>query len=69
MLRWTLRFYLLAAALHAQSFQGGIRGLVTDAGGGVVASAKVSLIDQGTNAIRASLTNDVSAPCSVGSTQ
>jgi len=42
----------------AQSFQGGIRGLVTDAGGGAIAGAKVSLIDQGTNAIRASLTNE-----------
>lgn len=58
MLRWTLSFSLLAASLVGQSFQGGIRGLVTDAGGGAVAGAKVSLIDQGTNAIRASLTNE-----------
>jgi len=58
MLRWTLSSILLAAALYAQSFQGGIRGLVTDAGGGAVAGAKVSLLDQGTNAIRATLTNE-----------
>ena len=58
MLRWTLSFTLLAASIFGQSFQGGIRGLVTDAGGGAVAGAKVSLIDQGTNAVRASLTNE-----------
>jgi len=58
MVRWTLAFTLLAASLAGQSFQGGIRGLVTDAGGGAVAGAKVSLVDQATNAVRASLTNE-----------
>ena len=58
MYRWTLSFILLAASLYAQSFQGGIRGLVTDAGGGAVAGAKVSLVDEGTNSVRATLTNE-----------
>jgi hypothetical protein len=58
MYRWTLSFLLLAASLFGQSFQGGIRGLVTDAGGGAVAGAKVSLVDEGTNSTRATLTNE-----------
>lgn len=58
MYRWTLSFIVFAASLFSQSFQGGIRGLVTDAGGGAVAGAKVSLIDEGTNSTRATLTNE-----------
>ncbi|MBI2685272.1 MAG: TonB-dependent receptor [Acidobacteria bacterium] len=58
MFRWTLSIALFSAALYSQSFQGGIRGLVTDAGGGAVPGAKVSLIDQGTNSTRATLTNE-----------
>lgn len=58
MYRWTLSFLLLAASMFSQSFQGGIRGLVTDAGGGAVAGAKVALVDEGTNSTRATLTNE-----------
>ena len=58
MYRWTLSFLVFAASLFSQSFQGGIRGLVTDAGGGAVAGAKVSLVDEGTNSTRATLTNE-----------
>jgi len=50
----------LAAAngsLSAQSIYGSIRGLVTDPSQGVVAGAKVTLINEGTSAERAALTN------------
>ena len=50
----------LAAAngsLWAQSIYGSIRGLVTDPSQGVVAGAKVTLINEGTSAERAALTN------------
>ena len=51
---------VLAAAngsLSAQSIYGSIRGLVTDPSQGVVASAKVTLINEGTSAERSALTN------------
>ena len=58
--RWTafalsLSFFSLTA--HAQSIQGGLRGLVTDSGGGVIANVKVSLTDQATNLTRSTLTS------------
>jgi hypothetical protein len=56
--RWTIAVFLYSCALLGQSFQGGIRGIVTDAGGGAVASVKVSLLDEGTNATRATLTSE-----------
>src|SRR5262245_65549229 len=58
MLRWTAVITLLTAALYGQSFQGGIRGLAVDTAGGAVAGAKITLVDEGTNATRATLTNE-----------
>lgn len=58
MLRWTAAITLLTAAAFGQSFQGGIRGLTVDTAGGAVAGAKVTLIDEGTNSTRATLTNE-----------
>jgi hypothetical protein len=49
--------FTMAQALSAQSYQGGIRGTVADAQGAAVASAKVSLVNQGTNLVRTTLTN------------
>jgi|HigsolmetaAR201D_1030396.scaffolds.fasta_scaffold05981_2 hypothetical protein len=63
-----LRFiYRLAAVCPAvllttilafgQSYQGGIRGSITDSGGGVISTAKVTLIDETTGLSRSALTN------------
>lgn len=48
---------LTAALTFAQSFQGGIRGAVTDAGGGAMPTAKVTLIDEATALARSALSN------------
>lgn len=50
---------LLAGSLWAQSFQGGLRGSITDAAGAVVPDAKVTLADEGTSSSRTTLTNTV----------
>ncbi|MDQ6707466.1 MAG: carboxypeptidase-like regulatory domain-containing protein, partial [Acidobacteriota bacterium] len=44
-------------SLVAQSYQGGVRGIVSDAGAGVLSNAKVTLIDEATNVSRATLSN------------
>ena len=50
--------YLLTSVIgFAQSFQGGLRGSVTDAAGGVIPDAKVALVDEGTGVSRATLSN------------
>src|SRR5690349_15266510 len=49
--------FLSAGGLWAQSYQGGLRGVVHDPAGSVVADAKVSLINQATTTSRATLTN------------
>src|ERR1041384_8622439 len=46
-----------AGGLCAQSYQGGIRGVVRDPGGSVIADARISLINQGTNVSRSTLSN------------
>ena len=58
--RWTafaLFFLFFSLSANAQSIQGGLRGLVTDSGGGVIANVKVSLTDQATNLTRSTLTS------------
>ncbi len=47
---------LASSSLWAQTFQGGIRGTVTDTGAGVVAIAKVTLVDEATGVSRATIT-------------
>ena len=51
---------LMAASISTwgQSYQGGLRGIVKDGGGAVIATAKVTLTDQATKASRATLTNE-----------
>jgi hypothetical protein len=51
---------LVAAALsvNAQTFQGGIRGRVTDQGGAVVPMAMVTLVNEATSEQRSTLTNE-----------
>lgn len=43
---------------QAQSIYGSLRGILTDSQGGVIAGAKVSLVDEGTNLSRSTLTNE-----------
>lgn len=51
---------LMTAAIAAgQSFQGGMRGSVTDAAGAAIPDAKVALIDQGAGISRSTLTNAI----------
>jgi hypothetical protein len=54
----SLLFITGVPALDAQSYQGGIRGKVADSAAGAVATAKVSLIDEGTNTQRSTISND-----------
>ena len=44
--------------LFAQSYRGGVRGAVKDAGGATIPGAKVALVDVGTNVTRNTVTND-----------
>ena len=48
---------LLSGTLYSQSIYGGLRGLVTDPGGAVIANAKVTLVNAGTNDTRSSLSS------------
>jgi len=54
----TLYFLAAASLLQAQSYQGGIRGRVIDPGGGALAVAKVTLIDEATSVQRATISNE-----------
>src|SRR5438270_11668277 len=49
--------FLGAGALRGQSYQGGIRGTVTDAQSAAVAGAKVTLTEEATNISRATITD------------
>ncbi len=60
-LRTLLLCAVVAGSLAAQSYQGGVRGTVADAQGGVVPNVKVSLINEGTGLIRTTLSNDAGA--------
>jgi hypothetical protein len=55
----TLAGFLLicatATGLFGQSYYGGVRGAVTDPNGGAVATAKLTLTDEGTGATRATV--------------
>ena len=46
----------VTALAHAQSYYGGIRGVVLDQNGGAIANAKATLIDEGTHAQRSTVT-------------
>ena len=48
---------LAAGTLWAQSYQGGVRGMVRDPGGSVIPAAKVLLVNQATGVSRTTLTN------------
>ena len=56
---WSVAFAVLslAAGAGAQSFEGGIRGRVADAEGGVLPGVTVSLINEETGAVRTAVTN------------
>lgn len=48
----------LSLGLFAQSYRGGIRGAIKDAGGAAIPGAKVALVDVATNVARNTITND-----------
>src|SRR5215472_2897000 len=50
--------FLATGSARAQTFQGGIRGTLTDATGAVIRDAKVTLIDQGTGISRSTLSGN-----------
>ena len=54
----TLLSLAAASLLQSQSYQGGIRGRVIDPGGGALAVAKVTLIDEATSVQRATISNE-----------
>lgn len=54
-------FCVTVGGLLAQSYQGGLRGTITDAGKAVVPNAKVTLTDAGTKLSRSTLTNNEGA--------
>ena len=49
--------FFLAASLYAQSYQGSVRGTVTDAQGASITNVVVKLADQATNAARSTVTS------------
>ena len=49
----------LTFGLNAQTFQGGVRGIVSDPGGAAIPNAKVTLIDEATSESRATLSNSI----------
>jgi hypothetical protein len=57
----TFLTFAMAQAVLGQTFQGGIRGTVTDAGGGAIPVAKVTLLDPGTGLVRAAITEPTGA--------
>ncbi len=56
--RCALLLCTITLFVRAQSYQGGIRGSVTDAQGAAVSGAKVALLNQGTGVERSSVTNN-----------
>src|ERR1700691_1358416 len=48
---------VLTVTLYGQTYQGGVRGLVTDAQGAVVPNAQVTLLNEATKVTRESETN------------
>ena len=54
---FALVFVLSSTFLSGQSYQGGLRGFVSYSGGGVMGSAKVTLLDEATNVVRTTVTN------------
>ena len=58
MLKSVVLMLAAASALLAQSYQGGVRGSVSDAQGAAVAGVKVTLSNDATGEARASLTNE-----------
>ena len=56
-LRSTAALLLVSAPLFAQSYQGGIRGAISDSTGAGVAQVPVMIVDQGTNVSRATVSN------------
>jgi hypothetical protein len=57
-IRYTLLLVAVTAMLQAQSYQGGIRGRVIDSAGGVLAVAKVTIVDEATGLQRATISNE-----------
>ncbi|MBM3760305.1 MAG: TonB-dependent receptor [Acidobacteria bacterium] len=56
-MRYACLFFLCAALMSGQSFQGALRGKVTDPNGAIIADAVVVVTDEGTAIKRSTLTN------------
>src|SRR5207248_4417026 len=54
-MRLAVVFLFLTAFVHAQSFQGSLRGRIADPNGAVVPMAKITVTDEGTSSSRASI--------------
>ena len=52
-----------ALVLHAQSYYGGVRGIVLDPNGGAIAAAKVTLTDEGTGTQRTTAAGPIRRIC------
>ena len=55
-LKALLSIILWGTVAWAQSTYGGLHGIVADAGGGVLASSKVGLLNEGTGELRSAVT-------------
>src|SRR5438477_12732230 len=55
--RLSIGLLLVATSLFGQSYQGGVRGVVQDPGGAIIADTKVSLINQASGVSRSTLSN------------
>lgn len=55
---WIFAAILAGGSAQAQSIYGSLRGILADSQGGVIAGGKVSLVDEGTNQSRSTLTNE-----------
>ena len=51
--------WFAAATAFGQGFQGGLRGAVRDPGGALIPGVEVSLINEGTNVSRNTVSNEV----------
>ena len=57
-MRTIISFFVFAALVFGQGFQGTLRGRVVDSTGAVVPVAKITLTDEGTSINRSTITND-----------
>ena len=57
-MRYVFSVLALAASLHAQSFQGSLRGRITDPKAATIPLARITIVNEGTGAARSTLTTE-----------